>query len=99
MKKEYNLNIKYDDSGDNCEIDEYFDKEELIFTVDDKDIICPSGTYLDYVHLTMNQMSAQKEPYHYQIMTQFGFKKDDSGDYWIRNKESQTGLNWIGLWT
>ena len=41
MKKEYNLNIKYDDSGDNCEIDEYFDKEELIFTVDDKDIICP----------------------------------------------------------
>jgi hypothetical protein len=41
MKKEYNLNIKYDDSGDECEIDEYLDEEEIIFTIDDKDIICP----------------------------------------------------------
>jgi len=40
MKKEYNLNIKYDDAGEECEIDEYFDEEEIVFTVDNKDIIC-----------------------------------------------------------
>ena len=40
MKKEYNLNIKYDDTGEECEIDEYFDEEEIVFTVDDRDIIC-----------------------------------------------------------
>ena len=41
MKKEYNLTIKYDDNGDGCEIDEYLDEEELIFTIDDKDVLCP----------------------------------------------------------
>jgi len=40
MKKEYNLNIKYDDAGEECEIDEYFDEEEIVFTVNDRDIIC-----------------------------------------------------------
>ena len=71
---------------------------ETINIFENKDIICPSGTYFDYIHLTINQMTTQKEPYHYQIMTQFGFKKDDSGDYWIRRKESKTGKDWIGLW-
>ena len=41
MKKEYNLNIKYDDDSDKCEVDEYFDEEEIIFTINDKDVICP----------------------------------------------------------
>ena len=41
MKKEYNLNIKYDDTGDECEVDEYLDEEEIVFTIDDRDIICP----------------------------------------------------------
>ena len=40
MKKEYNLNIKYDDAKEECEIDEYLDEEEIIFTIDDRDIIC-----------------------------------------------------------
>tara|TARA_R100000234_G_scaffold118730_1_gene99817 strand:+ start:319 stop:498 length:180 start_codon:yes stop_codon:yes gene_type:complete len=41
MKKEYNLNIKYDDTGDECEVDEYLDEEEIVFTIDNRDIICP----------------------------------------------------------
>ena len=41
MKKEYNLNIKYDDTGDECEVDEYLDEEEIVFTIDDRDIIYP----------------------------------------------------------
>jgi hypothetical protein len=40
MKKEYSLNIKYDDAREECEIDEYFDEEEIVFKVDDRDIIC-----------------------------------------------------------
>ena len=41
MKKEYNLNIKYDDTGDECDVDEYLDEEEIVSTIDDRDIICP----------------------------------------------------------
>ena len=41
MKKEYSLNIKCDDSEDKCEIDEHWDEEEIVFTIDDRDIICP----------------------------------------------------------
>ena len=66
-----------------------------------KDMLCPSGTYFDWLHLTMNQMRAQKEPYHREIMWQFGFDKVIEGklkDYWIRNKECKTGLDWIGKW-
>lgn len=47
-----------------------------------KRIICPSGTYLECLHLTMNQRRITREPYHYQIMKQFGFIRE--GDYWIR---------------
>ena len=41
MKKEYNLTIKYDDRNDGCEIDEYVDEEEIVFTINDKDVRCP----------------------------------------------------------
>ena len=41
MKKEYSLNIKCDDREDKCEIDEHWDEEEIVFTIDDRDIICP----------------------------------------------------------
>ena len=41
MKKEYSLNIKCDDNEDKCEIDEHWDEEEIVFTIDDRDIICP----------------------------------------------------------
>lgn len=45
MKKEYSLVIKYDDKKDGCEIDEYTDEEEIVFTVNNKDIICPEEMY------------------------------------------------------
>ena len=48
----------------------------------DKKIICPSGTYLECLHLTMNQRRITHEPYHHDIMKQFGFKR--VGDYWIK---------------
>jgi len=54
MKKEYNLNIKYDDSGEECEIDEYLDEEEIIFTIDDKDIICPEEMVKLIIELDSN---------------------------------------------
>ncbi len=69
---------------------------ETINIFKDKDIMCPSGTFFNWVHLSLNQMTVQKEPYHREIMQQFGFKRDE--DYWIRNKKSNTGLDWIKLY-
>ena len=59
---------------------------ETINIFKDKDIMCPSGTFFNWVHLSLNQMTVQKEPYHREIMHQFGFKRDE--DYWIRDKKS-----------
>ena len=69
---------------------------ETINIFKDKDIMCPSGTFFNWVHLSLNQMTVQKEPYHREIMHQFGFKRDE--DYWIRDKKSNTGLDWIKLY-
>ena len=69
---------------------------ETINIFKDKDIMCPSGTFFNWVHLSLNQMTVQKEPYHREIMQQFGFKRDE--DYWIRDKKSNTGLDWIKLY-
>ena len=41
MKKEYSLTIKYDDIKDECDIEEHIDEEEIVFTIDNKDVICP----------------------------------------------------------
>ena len=47
----------------------------------------------------MNQMKAQKEPYHREIMQQFGFHKDVIYEhFWIRDKDTTTGLDWIKLY-
>tara|TARA_R110000824_G_scaffold67043_1_gene173687 strand:- start:639 stop:818 length:180 start_codon:yes stop_codon:yes gene_type:complete len=40
MKKEYSVNITYEDSDDRCEIEESTGEEEIVFTIDNKDIIC-----------------------------------------------------------
>ena len=69
---------------------------ETINIFKDKDIMCPSGTFFNWVHLSLNQMTVQKEPYHREIMQQFGFKRDE--DYWVRDKKSKTGLDWIKLY-
>ena len=54
MKKEYNLSIKYDDALEECEIDEYLDEEEVVFTVDDRDIICPEDMSKAILELDSN---------------------------------------------
>tara|TARA_R100001594_G_scaffold744_1_gene2965 strand:- start:3162 stop:3341 length:180 start_codon:yes stop_codon:yes gene_type:complete len=41
MKKEYTIRFKTDETDDICEMEEYMDEEELIFTIDNKDVICP----------------------------------------------------------
>ena len=48
----------------------------------DRKIIIPSGSYFEYLHLTMNQKKIQHEPYHRELMQQFGFERQDK--YWIR---------------
>ena len=48
----------------------------------DKRIICPAGSMFEFLHLTMNQKRIPHEPYHRELMQQFGFKR--VGDYWIR---------------
>lgn len=57
--------------------------KDIIEMFGDKKIICPSGTYFDYVHLCINQKRAPHEPYHRRIMTDYGFIKQ--GEYWIRD--------------
>ena len=55
---------------------------DIISMFDNKTIICPSGTYLECLHLTMNQKRITHEPYHREVMKQFAFKR--IGDYWVR---------------
>ncbi len=55
---------------------------DLILMFQDKKIICPTGTYFDYLHLTMNQMKIPKESYHKRMMKKYGFSKE--GYFWIR---------------
>lgn len=55
---------------------------ELIDIFPDKKFIVPSGSLLEYIHLTMNQYRIPREPYHRELMQQFGFKRN--GYYWIK---------------
>ena len=48
----------------------------------DKTIICPSGSYNEYIHMCMNQMRIPRTPYHKKIMKSFGFVRKEN--YWIR---------------
>lgn len=57
--------------------------EDITKTFNDRTLIIPTGSYIEQLHLVMNQKRIQKEPYHREIMQQFGFKKQDK--YWIRN--------------
>lgn len=56
---------------------------DIISMFGDKKIICPSGSYLECLHLAMNQKRISHEPYHHQTMKKFRFKRVD--DYWVRN--------------
>ena len=41
MKKEYTLKLTYNDEDDRCDIQEDFKEEEVVFTINNKDVICP----------------------------------------------------------
>lgn len=57
--------------------------KDLVLMFGHKRIICPSGTYFDYLHLCMNQKRAPHEAYHRRLMNKNGFVRH--GEYWIRN--------------
>jgi len=55
---------------------------DIVKTFSNYKIIIPTGSYMEQIHLILNQMRIQKEPYHREIMQQFGFKKQDK--YYIK---------------
>lgn len=57
--------------------------KDLIKMFGNRKMICPSGTYLNSLHMYMNQMTISHEPYHRQVMERNGFKRV-SVDYWVR---------------
>ena len=56
--------------------------DNIISMFGDKTIICPSGMYLEKLHLHMNQKKIPHEAYHWKLMQQHKFKR--VGDYWVR---------------
>lgn len=65
-------------------VKEYIKKvwNDIVNRFNDKVIICPSGSYNEYIHMCMNQMKIPRTPYNKKIMKKFGFVRQ--GEYWIR---------------
>ena len=55
---------------------------DLIKTFGHKTMICPSGSYLEYVHLCVNQKRIPHQPYAQKAMRKRGFKRKEY--YWVR---------------
>jgi hypothetical protein len=55
---------------------------DIIEKFKDKTIICPSGSYTEYIHMCMNQMKIPRTPYNKKLMKKLGFVRE--GNYWIR---------------
>lgn len=56
---------------------------DIIMMFGDRKIICPSGSYMELLHLAINQKRIPRNSYKKQIMEPLGFKRE--GDYWIRD--------------
>lgn len=56
---------------------------DIIKMFGDRKIICPSGTYMELLHMVINQKRIPRNSYKKQILEPFGFKRE--GDYWIRD--------------
>lgn len=56
--------------------------KDIINMFGNRRIVCPSGTYFNYLHLSINQIRIPREAYHRELMKQFGFARH--GDFWIR---------------
>lgn len=48
-----------------------------------KPIICPSGSYIENLHIKINNKKIPHEAYHWKMMKQHKFKRD--GQFWIRS--------------
>jgi len=59
---------------------------DIIKMFGDKRIVCPSGTYFDYLHLCINQKRAPHDAYYKRLMSVNGFVR--TGEYWIREREN-----------
>lgn len=55
---------------------------DIVSIFGNKRLIVPAGSMLEYIHLSMNQCRIPHEPYHRELMQQFGFKRNK--DYWVR---------------
>ena len=62
---------------------------DIIQMFGNKKIICPTATYLQCVHLYMNQMRISHEAYHKKMMRKFGFKKHHENNFWIRSPNTE----------
>jgi hypothetical protein len=56
---------------------------DIITMFGNKKIICPSGTYMELLHMVINHKRIPRNAYKKQILVPFGFKRN--GDYWIRD--------------
>jgi hypothetical protein len=55
---------------------------DVICMFGNRKLICPSGGYFNYLHLSINQKRIPHEAYHRELMKQFKFRRE--GDFWIR---------------
>jgi hypothetical protein len=55
---------------------------DIVNKFKDKTIICPAGSYNEYIHMSMNQMKIPRTPYSKKIMKPLGFVRKEN--YWIR---------------
>jgi hypothetical protein len=56
---------------------------DLIKVFGHKRIICPSGSYLEFIHMSMNQKRIPRSPYRRKLLNKFKFVKRDN--YWVRD--------------
>ena len=54
MKKEYILKLTYDSKSGKCDVKEEFNEEEVVFTIDNKDVICSSEMSKEILKLDNN---------------------------------------------
>ena len=54
MKKEHAFKLSYDDKDDTCDVIEELDEEEVVFTINNKDIICSSEMSREILKLDSN---------------------------------------------
>ena len=59
--------------------------KDVILMFGDRKIICPSGGWLNNLHLEINKERIPRDPYHRELMQQFGFRRH--GDFWIRESD------------